>query len=44
MRQPQADFEGQISAMLGAPRLEVEAHARATEQVVSLILRGCGLL
>ena len=42
--QTYADFEAQISAVLGAPSLELQAHARATEHVVLLILRGCGLL
>ena len=41
--QTYADFEVQASAVLGAPSLAPEAHARATEHVVSLILRGCGL-
>ncbi len=39
-----ADFEVQISAVLGAPSLAPQAHARASEHVVQLILRGCGLL
>lgn len=42
--QTYADFEVQISAVLGAPSLAPQAHARATEHVASLILRGCGLL
>ena len=42
--QTYADFEPQISAVLGAPSLSLEAHARATEHVVQLLLRGCGLL
>ena len=42
--QTYADFEVQISAVLGAPSLAPQAHARATEHVVQLILRGCGLL
>lgn len=42
--QTYADFEVQISAVLGAPSLAPEAHARATEHVVALVLRGCGLL
>jgi TetR/AcrR family transcriptional regulator len=41
--QTYADFEVQASAVLGMPSLAPEAHARATEHVVSLILRGCGL-
>lgn len=42
--QTYADFEVQISAVLGTPSLAPDAHARATEHVVALILRGCGLL
>ncbi|MEO6319069.1 MAG: TetR family transcriptional regulator C-terminal domain-containing protein [Polaromonas sp.] len=42
--QTYADFEVQITAVLGAPSLEPAAHARATEHVVQLMLRGCGLL
>jgi TetR/AcrR family transcriptional regulator len=42
--QTYADFEVQASAVLGTPSLAPEAHARATEHVVSLVLRGCGLL
>ena len=41
--QTYADFEVQASAVLGTPSLAPEAHARATEHAVSLILRGCGL-
>jgi len=42
--QTYADFEVQVSAVLDAPSLAPAAHARATEHVVALILRGCGLL
>lgn len=42
--QTYADSEVQVSAVLDAPSLAPEAHARATEHVVSLLLRGCGLL
>jgi len=42
--QTYADSEVQVSAVLGTPSLAPEAHARATEHVVALILRGCGLL
>jgi TetR/AcrR family transcriptional regulator len=42
--QTYADFDVQVSAVLGRPELSAADHARATEHVVSLILRGCGLL
>jgi TetR/AcrR family transcriptional regulator len=42
--QTYADFDAQVSAVLGRPELTAKDHARATEHVVSLILRGCGLL
>ena len=41
--QTYADFEVQICAVLGRASLDAEAQARATQHVVSLILRGCGL-
>jgi TetR/AcrR family transcriptional regulator len=41
--QTYADFDVQVSAVLGHPQLSTQDHARATEHVVSLILRGCGL-
>ena len=41
--QTYADFEVQICAVLGRASLNDEAQARATQHVVSLILRGCGL-
>jgi TetR/AcrR family transcriptional regulator len=41
--QTYADFDVQVSAVLGRPGLRAKNHARATEHVVSLILRGCGL-
>ena len=41
--QTYADFDVQVSAVLGSPELSAQDHARATEHVVSLILRGCGL-
>jgi TetR/AcrR family transcriptional regulator len=41
--QTYADFEVQICAVLGRKSLDGEAQARATQHVVSLILRGCGL-
>lgn len=42
--QTYADSEVQVSAVLGTPSLAPAAHARATEHVVQLLLRGCGLL
>jgi TetR/AcrR family transcriptional regulator len=42
--QTYADFEVQVCAVLGRTTLGAKDHARATEHVVSLILRGCGLL
>jgi TetR/AcrR family transcriptional regulator len=41
--QTYADFEAQICAVLGCARLDRAAQARATQHVVSLILRGCGV-
>jgi TetR/AcrR family transcriptional regulator len=41
--QTYADFDVQVSAVLGLPELNAPAHARATEHVVALLLRGCGL-
>ncbi len=41
--QTYADFDIQICAVLGRDSLDGEAQARATQHVVSLILRGCGL-
>ena len=41
--QTYADFDVQVCAVLGRPSLKPQDHARATEHVVSLILRGCGL-
>ena len=41
--QTYADFDVQIRAVLGRQELSAADHARATEHVVSLILRGCGL-
>ena len=42
--QTYADFGVQVSAVLGRAELGAADYARATEHVVSLILRGCGLL
>lgn len=41
--QTYADFEVQICAVLGRAALDRDAQTRATQHVVSLILRGCGL-
>lgn len=41
--QTYADFDEQIKAVLGRAELGPQDHARATEHVVHLILRGCGL-
>ena len=41
--QTYADFEVQVGAVLGRKTLTAKDHARATEHVVSLLLRGCGL-
>jgi TetR/AcrR family transcriptional regulator len=41
--QTYADFEVQICAVLGRARLDRTAQEKATQHVVSLILRGCGL-
>ena len=41
--QTYADFDVQVSAVLGRPKLTRADQARATEHVVALLLRGCGL-
>jgi TetR/AcrR family transcriptional regulator len=41
--QTYADFDVQVCAVLGRKSLTAGDHARATEHVVSLLLRGCGL-
>ena len=41
--QTYADFEVQVRAVLGKAELDAADHALATEHVVALILRGCGL-
>lgn len=41
--QTYADFDVQVCAVLGRKRLDAKEQARASEHVVSLILRGCGL-
>jgi len=40
--QTYADFEVQVCAVLGQTELSDQEQARATEHVVSMILRGCG--
>ncbi len=42
--QTYADFDVQVGAVLGRPHWRAQDQTRATEHVVSLILRGCGLL
>ena len=42
--QTYADFDVQVGAVLGRRALSARDHARATDHVVSLLLRGCGLL
>ncbi len=41
--QTYADFDVQVRAVLGRETLSAGDHARATEHVVDLLLRGCGL-
>jgi TetR/AcrR family transcriptional regulator len=41
--QTYADFDVQVSAVLSKDALDGRDYARATEHVVALILRGCGL-
>lgn len=41
--QTYADFDVQVCAVLGRSSLGARDHAKATEHVVGLILRGCGL-
>jgi TetR/AcrR family transcriptional regulator len=41
--QTYADFDVQVRAVLGRAKLTPRDHQRATEHVVSLVLRGCGL-
>ena len=41
--QTYADFDVQVSAVLGTESLSAKDYARATEHVVALLLRGCGL-
>jgi len=41
--QTYADFDVQVRAVLGRSELTARDHERATEHVVALILRGCGL-
>lgn len=42
--QTYADFESQICAVLGVSQLGRRDYERATEHLVALLLRGCGLL
>jgi TetR/AcrR family transcriptional regulator len=42
--QTYADFDVQVCAVLGRSELGTADQARATEHVVTLLLRGCGLL
>ncbi len=41
--QTYADFDVQVSAVLGQAQLSPDEHARATAHVVAFVLRGCGL-
>ena len=41
--QTYADFAVQVAAVLGRDELTAADHHRATEHVVGLVLRGCGL-
>ncbi len=41
--QTYADFDAQVCAVLGTEALDTADYSRATEHVVALILRGCGL-
>ncbi|WP_042879046.1 TetR/AcrR family transcriptional regulator [Cupriavidus necator] len=41
--QTYADFEAQVCAVLGVSRLGRQDYAQATEHLVALLLRGCGL-
>ena len=41
--QTYADFDAQVSAVLGHAKLTRADHGRATEHVVAFVLRGCGL-
>jgi TetR/AcrR family transcriptional regulator len=42
--QTYADFDEQVRAVLGRTKLTRRDHQRATQHVVALILRGCGLV
>ena len=41
--QTYADFESQVCAVLGVSQLGRQDYAQATEHLVALLLRGCGL-
>jgi TetR/AcrR family transcriptional regulator len=43
LTQTYADFETQVAAVLGRPALVPADYRRATEHVLNLVLRGCGL-
>jgi len=42
--QTYADFEAQVCAVLGVSRLSTREFQRATDHLVALLLRGCGLV
>jgi len=42
--QTYADFEAQVCAVLGVKQLDTQDFDRATEHLVALLLRGCGLI
>ncbi|CAG9172217.1 HTH-type transcriptional regulator RutR [Cupriavidus pampae] len=42
--QTYADFEAQVCAVLGVAELDARAFDEATEHLVALLLRGCGLI
>jgi len=43
LTQTYADFETQVCAVLGRPGLQAADYRRATDHVLNLVLRGCGL-
>ncbi|MDJ0388018.1 TetR family transcriptional regulator C-terminal domain-containing protein [Roseomonas sp. E05] len=43
MTQTYADFEAQIRAVLDRPELTAQDHARGSDMVLRLVLKGCGL-
>jgi len=44
LRGAKPHFDVQVRAVLGRPELSAADQRRATEHVVTLLLRGCGLL